>query len=106
MFLVTGANGQLGQELRLILGDKAVYVDYADLDITDVAVVREFGRTRAFEAIINCAAYTAVDKAESAKESVPRGLRESLSIRILSLCPTKAASGQWASDSSSPLLQA
>lgn len=68
MFLVTGANGQLGQELRLILGDKAEYVDYADLDITDAAAVKDFCRTRAFEAIINCAAYTAVDKAESEPE--------------------------------------
>ena len=68
MLLVTGANGQLGQELRLILGDKAEYVDYADLDITDAAAVKAFFRTRAFEAIINCAAYTAVDKAESEPE--------------------------------------
>ncbi len=68
MFLVTGANGQLGQELRLILGDKAVYADFADLDITDAAAVKNFCRQRVFEAIINCAAYTAVDRAESEPE--------------------------------------
>ena len=83
MFLVTGANGQLGQELRLILGDKAVYVDFADLDITDTMAVKAFCKDKAFEAIINCAAYTAVDRAESEPEKAravnadgPRNLAE------------------------------
>ena len=65
MYLVTGANGQLGSELKQILGDKAQYADVADLDITNTDAVIEFFAGKSFEAIINCAAYTAVDKAES-----------------------------------------
>lgn len=65
MFLVIGANGQLGSELKLILGEKAEYVDREQLDITNEAAVRAFVRPEKYEAIINCAAYTAVDKAES-----------------------------------------
>ena len=65
MFLVVGANGQLGNELKLILQDRAVYVDKDELDITDKQAVETFMNKQSFEAIINCAAYTAVDKAES-----------------------------------------
>ncbi len=65
MFLVTGANGQLGNELKLQLQDKAVYVDKDELDITDAEAVKSFVSSHNFDAIINCAAYTAVDKAES-----------------------------------------
>lgn len=65
MFLVVGANGQLGNELRLLLKDEACYVDREELDITDKNAVEEFFSKNKFEAIINCAAYTAVDKAES-----------------------------------------
>lgn len=65
MFLVVGANGQLGNELRLLLKEKATYVDRDELDITDKNAVEKFFAENSFEAIINCAAYTAVDKAES-----------------------------------------
>lgn len=65
MFLVVGCNGQLGNELKLLLQDKAVYVDKDELDITDKQAVLDFVADKNFEAIINCAAYTAVDKAES-----------------------------------------
>ena len=68
MIVVTGANGQLGNELRLILKDKASYLDFDDLDITDMNAVEAFFDGKDVEAIINCAAYTAVDKAESDKE--------------------------------------
>jgi len=64
MLLVTGANGQLGNELRLLLGESAVYASHDDLDISDEASVRDFFASRSFDFIINCAAYTAVDKAE------------------------------------------
>ena len=64
MFLVTGSNGQLGNALRRLLGSRAVYADRHELDITDAAAVRSFAGNGKFEAIINCAAYTAVDKAE------------------------------------------
>ena len=64
MFLVVGSNGQLGNELKLLLQDKAVYVDKDELDITDKQAVQNFVNGKNFEAIINCAAYTAVDRAE------------------------------------------
>lgn len=72
MFLVTGANGQLGNELKLLLQDKAVYVDRAELDITDAEAVQAYAAKQKWEAIINCAAYTAVDKAESDAETAER----------------------------------
>ena len=65
MFLITGANGQLGCCLRDILpAQQAVYTDVADLDITDEKAVLAFGQNKPLTAIINCAAYTNVDKAE------------------------------------------
>jgi len=72
MLLVTGANGQLGNELRLLLGDSAVYVDREELDITDEVAVREFFDAQNFDIVINCAAYTAVDKAEDDFEAADR----------------------------------
>ena len=72
MFLVTGANGQLGNELRLLLGDRAVYVGREELDITDEAAVRRFLDAQNFDIVINCAAYTAVDKAEDDFEAADR----------------------------------
>ena len=68
MYLVVGALGQLGNELKLILGDKAQYVDRDELDITDKQAVEKFFASEKFEAVINCAAYTAVDKAENDQE--------------------------------------
>lgn len=68
MILVVGANGQLGNELRLFLKDKAVYVDRDELDITNANDVSKFCDPKKFALIINCAAYTAVDKAEEEKE--------------------------------------
>lgn len=66
--LVTGANGQLGRELRNVLEARmpgqTVYVDRDELDITDRAATEAFLRGKDFTHIINCAAYTAVDKAE------------------------------------------
>lgn len=68
MFLVVGSNGQLGSELQKILGAKAEYVDRQELDITDQSAVEHFFHHRSFDAIVNCAAYTAVDKAEDHQE--------------------------------------
>ena len=66
--LVTGANGQLGSALQRLapaFGHAFDFRDRATLDLCDGAAVRDhLARTRP-EAIINCAAYTAVDKAES-----------------------------------------
>lgn len=69
--LVTGANGQLGTEMRNILevNDPGVtlYTDVAELDITDAKAVSEYIVKNEITHIINCAAYTAVDKAEEDK---------------------------------------
>jgi len=65
--LVTGANGQLGSELRR-LGfpalDEVFFTDVAELDITDREAIRQFVQEHEIDTIINCAAYTAVDRAE------------------------------------------
>ena len=61
--LITGANGQLGTELSKLLPD-AILTDVAELDITDLSAVQKFVQENAIETIVNCAAYTAVDKAE------------------------------------------
>lgn len=65
--LVTGANGQLGSEMRIVSRESAdnyIFTDVAELDITDLAAVRSMVATNDVKAIINCAAYTNVDKAE------------------------------------------
>ena len=72
MFLVTGANGQLGNELRLLLGDRAMYTGREELDITDEAAVCKFLDGQNFDFVINCAGYTAVDKAEDDFEVADR----------------------------------
>lgn len=64
MWLVTGANGQLGCELRRLIPN-AVFADSKMLDITGTTDVMNFVREKNIDLIINCAAYTAVDKAES-----------------------------------------
>ena len=70
--LVTGAHGQLGTELNflssLLESHSFTFVDQNNLDITDAVAVNEFISTGNYSAIINCAAYTAVDKAETEKE--------------------------------------
>jgi dTDP-4-dehydrorhamnose reductase len=70
--LVTGANGQLGQAIQLIAGSypdfNFIYTDYQELDITSSAAITGFFSEQAIHACINCAAYTAVDKAESEEE--------------------------------------
>ncbi|MBD5207789.1 MAG: dTDP-4-dehydrorhamnose reductase [Bacteroidales bacterium] len=67
--LVTGARGQLGQCLHDVLAKDpdldVTYTDSETLDITDREEVDHFIRENKFDYIINCAAYTAVDKAET-----------------------------------------
>lgn len=65
--LVTGANGQLGNEMRRlgsVSPNNYIYTDVAELDITDKAAVAEFVAANKVDVIVNCAAYTNVDKAE------------------------------------------
>ena len=64
MYLITGCKGQLGTELSKLLPD-AICADIDILDITDEKAVQNFVRDNNIDVIINCAAYTAVDKAES-----------------------------------------
>lgn len=66
--LVTGSNGQLGSELKTIAGDypyfSFIFTDVEELDITDSEKVEQFIKVNEPDVIINCAAYTGVDKAE------------------------------------------
>lgn len=62
--LLTGRNGQVGSELEAIL-QPAVATDHATLDLADAESIRRTVRMAKPEVIINAAAYTAVDKAES-----------------------------------------
>ncbi|MDR1567728.1 MAG: NAD(P)-dependent oxidoreductase, partial [Streptococcaceae bacterium] len=67
MILITGANGQLGTELRYLLDErnlKYVATDVNELDITDEAQVLEQFKQIKPTIVFHCAAYTAVDKAE------------------------------------------
>lgn len=74
--LVTGANGQLGNEMRIISKNTDYNFVFTDvitvegvettiLDITDIEAVRNIVKEKGIDCIINCAAYTNVDKAES-----------------------------------------
>jgi dTDP-4-dehydrorhamnose reductase len=63
-YLVTGANGQLGLCMREVLGESAEYAGHSELDITDEEAVKAWFQKREYDFVINCAAYTAVDKAE------------------------------------------
>lgn len=74
--LITGANGQLGNEMRIISKNTDYNFVFTDvttvegvettiLDITDIEAVRSIVKEKGIDCIINCAAYTNVDKAES-----------------------------------------
>lgn len=66
--LVTGANGQLGNEMRVLSASHPAFTyfftDVQELDITDINAVEQFVAQNNISAIVNCAAYTNVDKAE------------------------------------------
>lgn len=77
--LITGANGQLGNEMRIVSKtstDKYIFTDVCEqegnettfLDITDLDAIRKIVKENNVNAIVNCAAYTNVDAAESAEE--------------------------------------
>lgn len=66
--LVTGANGQLGNCIRKAakgLADNYIFTDVTELDITDAEAVAKMVNENDVKLIVNCAAYTNVDKAES-----------------------------------------
>lgn len=80
--LITGCNGQLGNEIQLLeaqmpqhcffntdIADTAEgVINYHRLDITDAEAIEQFVEENSIDGIINCAAYTAVDKAESCQD--------------------------------------
>lgn len=69
--LVTGSNGQVGRELQFLakeLSYEFIFADRSMLDITDADEVNALFRKHQFDYCINCAAYTAVDKAETEVE--------------------------------------
>lgn len=75
--LVTGANGQLGNEMQIVSQkskDRYIFTDvcdgYTKLDITNLEAIRKMVKDNDIKCIINCAAWTNVDKAETAGEIV------------------------------------
>ena len=70
--LITGCNGQLGNEMQLLEKTNPQHTyfntDVAELDITDQKAVEAFVSENEIDGIVNCAAYTAVDKAEANEE--------------------------------------
>ena len=77
--LVTGANGQLGNEMRIVAAeskDRYIFTDVVEfpgvetikLDITDLQAVRDIVKANDVKVVVNCAAYTNVDKAEEDQE--------------------------------------
>ena len=76
--LITGSGGQLGSELRSLLGERSniFYTDVKELDITKSEQVERFLFENKIDVVINCAAYTAVDKAEEEEEMAMRVNRD------------------------------
>lgn len=70
--LVTGANGQLGNEMRVVSAEQSTvkyhFTDVAELDICDQEAIERFVVEHAIDCIVNCAAYTNVNKAEEDTE--------------------------------------
>ena len=66
--LVTGSNGQLGNEIRQLAQKSKIntyyFTDVHELDITDLSAIRTFILKQEIKVVINCAAYTNVEKAE------------------------------------------
>ena len=93
--LVTGANGQLGNEMRrlgAVSPNNYIFTDVAELDITDYQAVLCAVKENDIEVIVNCAAYTNVDKAES-DEAVAE-LINSTAVKNLALA-VKEVDGTW-----------
>ncbi len=74
--LVTGSSGQLGREIKVLSNDykdiEFIFRDIDTLDLTDYDLLDEFFNAHKPDFLINCAAYTAVDRAEKEKESAFR----------------------------------
>lgn len=85
--LVTGSRGQLGSELQKIgelqHRDGWLFMDLPELDITDASAVELVCRDRQIGVMVNCAAYTAVDKAESDVDAAFRVNRDGAAVLAL-----------------------
>ncbi|MDR3188932.1 MAG: dTDP-4-dehydrorhamnose reductase [Prevotellaceae bacterium] len=94
--LITGANGQLGSEIRELSPAYAsafelVFTDVAELDITNPNAVQAFFEAVKPNFVVNCAAYTAVDKAEAEK-----ALAEAINhLAVANLAQASAAAGAY-----------
>lgn len=89
--LVTGANGQLGREMRRAAAgskDRYVFTDVTELDIADADAVGRTVREEKADVIVNCAAYTNVDRAEEDETAA-----DLLNHRAVANLATAAASG-------------
>ncbi len=82
--LITGANGQLGNEMRLLSADHPRHTyfltDVAELDITDRKAVSAYVNEHRIDLIVNCAAYTNVDKAEEDEATAKKINADALSV--------------------------
>jgi len=89
--LITGSNGQMGNEFRVIAEhdslNEYIFTDIGELDITDPKAVTLFIQQEKPEAIVNCAGYTAVDKAETEPEKAM--LINGTAVEILSTAATE-----------------
>ena len=70
--LVTGANGQLGSELRCVASADYLFTDIEELDICSLKAVAEYVERNGIDTIVNCAAYTNVDRAEEDRAAAER----------------------------------
>ena len=82
--LITGANGQLGNEMRQMSADHPRHTyfltDVAELDITDRKAVSAYVNEHRIDLIVNCAAYTNVDKAEEDEATAKKINADALSV--------------------------
>ena len=82
--LITGSNGQLGNEMRVLSvahpKHRYFFTDVAELDITDLSAVTAFVQTNSIDLIVNCAAYTNVDKAEEDEATARKINADALSV--------------------------
>ena len=82
--LITGSNGQLGNEMRVLSAahpkHRYFFTDVQELDITEKGAVSAFVADNAIDLIVNCAAYTNVDKAEEDEVTAMKINADALSV--------------------------
>jgi dTDP-4-dehydrorhamnose reductase len=94
LVLITGANGQIGRELQALQSEfpsiQFIPVDRAILDLSQSSEIERFLNETTFDACINCAAYTAVDKAEQEQE-LAYSINADAAEQLAKICFTKGA---------------